>query len=106
MKKELAPEIQYFVSVQTEVVGTLRPTPGSQKVLFLITERYHQGLRESFVSINRRSLTGRPGWFLTVQIITRRERGFVPVRRKKYFLFLFLDPSWVCYNFTMDFNFH
>jgi hypothetical protein len=37
-----------FRRCEGEVVGTIRPAPGSQRGLCLITERDHQGLRESF----------------------------------------------------------
>jgi hypothetical protein len=47
IRKGASAQTQIFPKCEGKVAGTIRPTPGSRKGLRLITEREHQGLRES-----------------------------------------------------------
>jgi hypothetical protein len=48
IRKGASAQTQRFPKREGKVAGTIRPAPGSRKGLRLITERDHQGLRESF----------------------------------------------------------
>jgi hypothetical protein len=48
IRKGASTQTQRFPRLEGKVSSTIRPTPGSQKGLRLIIERYHQGLKESF----------------------------------------------------------